>query len=93
MWIEIFGSIASVLAVVGVVLNNRKMIKCFYLWIVSNFIFCLIHWDGGLWSLVVRDGIFIGLALEGIYRWGGDRTTKKAKIAKGKCGRDARDTR
>ncbi|MBA7641204.1 hypothetical protein ES703_48880 [subsurface metagenome] len=34
--IEIFGSIAMVLAIWGVVLNNRLKIACFYLWLGSN---------------------------------------------------------
>ena len=67
---ETLGAIAGVLAVIGVVLNNRRMISCFYIWIVSNSICALLHFNAELWSLMIRDIVFIGLALEGIYRWG-----------------------
>jgi len=67
--IEFIGGIAGVLAVIGVLLNNRKMIACFYLWIVSNFLALLIHWDAGIVSLCLRDVAFILLSLEGIWRW------------------------
>ena len=66
---EGLGAIAAILAVLGVVLNNRRMICCFYLWIVSNFLSGLIHYDAGLWAMLARDVIFIGLALEGIWKW------------------------
>jgi len=67
--IEIFGIFATMLAVLGVIFNNRKMIFCFYLWIVSNAITAAIHYDAGIYSLLVRDMIFFGLAIEGLLRW------------------------
>jgi len=66
---EALGAIATTLAVVGVLMNNRRMIACFYLWIVSNFLCGLIHWQAGLTSLLIRDALFILLSLEGIWRW------------------------
>ena len=68
--IEFMGAVATVMAVAGVILNNRKRIACFYFWIVSNSLCMLIHWQTGLISLTVRDGIFVLLALEGIWQWG-----------------------
>mgnify|MGYP001581333398 FL=1 len=67
--IELLGAVATVLAIVGVILNNRKMTVCFYLWIVSNLLSALIHYDAKVWSLCVRDAIFIFLAIEGIWKW------------------------
>lgn len=67
--IETFGIISTILAVSGVILNNRKLIGCFYLWIVSNLITLIIHADAGIWSLAIRDLIFLGLAFEGLYKW------------------------
>jgi nicotinamide riboside transporter PnuC len=66
---EIIGLVATGLAVGGVVLNNRKMISCFALWIISNAISAGLHANVGLWSLFLRDGIFIILAIEGWHRW------------------------
>ena len=44
-------------------------IECFYLWMVSNTISTAIHVNAGMWSLTVRDIIFLVLAVHGIYSW------------------------
>lgn len=67
--VEVLGTIATALAIGGVILNNRKIIFCFYLWLVSNFITAMIHYNAGIFSLLIRDLIFLVLATEGIYRW------------------------
>lgn len=71
--IELIGTIATVLAVTGVVLNNRRLRVCFAVWLVSNALSLLIHVDAALWSLVVRDAIFLVLAVDGWIRWGKKR--------------------
>ena len=68
-WTEIVGTIATVLAVTGVLLNNRRMIACFYIWIVSNSITAALHYNVELYSLLVRDVVFLALAFEGLYKW------------------------
>jgi len=80
MLIEIFGLVSTVLAVGGVLLNNRLNILCFYLWIVSNAIFAVIHSQAGIWSLVLRDVVFIGLCIEGIVRWRKNGKIERAKL-------------
>lgn len=67
--IEFLGTIATVIAVVGVLLNNRRMRVCFAVWMVSNAITFGIHAAAGIWSLAARDAIFFALAIEGLYRW------------------------
>ncbi len=67
--IEIIGIIVTVVAVAGVVLNNRKYRWCFVLWMVSNALSAVIHCSVGLWSLVARDLIFLGLSVEGWFLW------------------------
>lgn len=69
MMIEIAGTIAMVLAVGGVLLNNRKMIACFPIWMVSNAICLGIHATTGVVMLAVRDAVFIALAIAGWRRW------------------------
>ena len=71
---ETFGIIAAVLAVVGVVLNNHKLIACFYFWMVSNVIAAGIHYNTEIYSLLIRDIAFFYLAIEGLCQW---RTDKK----------------
>jgi nicotinamide riboside transporter PnuC len=67
--VEILGIIATVLAVGGVWLNNRQRIACFKLWIVSNLLSLGIHCSTGIWTLAIRDAIFVYLAFEGIRLW------------------------
>lgn len=72
---EIIGIIATVLAVAGVITNNRRLRFCFLLWLVSNSLTGIIHVHAGIWSLVARDAIFIVFAIEGWFKWG--RSAKK----------------
>ena len=67
--IELLGTIATILAVIGVIMNNRKMIGCFYIWLLSNTITLFIHSQAGIWSLAARDLIFLVLAVEGLIKW------------------------
>jgi len=66
---EILGIVVTVLAVIGVVLNNRKMSICFIFWLVSNSLSSLIHLNCGVYSLALRDIIFFVLAIEGLLKW------------------------
>jgi hypothetical protein len=34
--LEAIGYISTVLAITGVIFNNRKMRICFYIWLISN---------------------------------------------------------
>lgn len=67
---EIIGIVATVLAVAGVITNNRRLRLCFLLWLVSNGLTGGIHVHAGIWSLVARDTIFFVLAIVGWFKWG-----------------------
>ena len=67
---EIIGIIATILAVIGVITNNRRLRVCFLFWLVSNALTGGIHAEAGIWSLLVRDAIFFVLAIEGWFKWG-----------------------
>jgi len=66
---EAFGTVAMVLAVPGVLLNNHMNRWCFVVWIISNVICAVLHHAAGMQSLVVRDVIFTVLAGHGFYKW------------------------
>ena len=68
--IENMGIISMVLAIIGVLANNRRLRWCFLLWMVSNAMSFMIHANAGIWSLAVRDAVFLILAVEGYWRWG-----------------------
>jgi len=71
--IEVIGTFATVLAVIGVLANNRRLRWCFLVWLVSNTLSAGIHAHAAIWSLFARDVIFIVLAIEGWFRWGRDK--------------------
>ena len=64
--LEIFGVIATALAIIGVVFNNFRCRECFVLWVVSNAITAVIHYRARIYSLLARDVIFLVLAVAGI---------------------------
>jgi nicotinamide riboside transporter PnuC len=66
---ELIGTIAMILAVTGVWLNNRKIRACFYFWLFSNTFSACLHLYGGMYALMIRDVIFIVLAIEGLKKW------------------------
>lgn len=70
-WLEIPSAVAGVLAVVGVLCNNRRLRACFAIWLLSNGMCLAVHALAGLWAMAARDGIFMALAVEGWYKWGG----------------------
>ena len=71
---EIIGTISGALAITGVLLNNRKLRGCFLVWMLSNSVSFGLHVHAGLYSLAVRDGVFLILAVEGWILW-----TRKGK--------------
>lgn len=68
--IEIIGTIATILAIIGVLGNNRRLRWCFLVWLVSNYLCLIIHAQAGIWSLATRDFVFMILAVEGYFKWG-----------------------
>jgi nicotinamide riboside transporter PnuC len=67
---EIIGLVATVLAVIGVIANNRRLRVCFLLWLASNALTAGIHAHAEIWSLLLRDTVFFILAIEGWIKWG-----------------------
>ena len=67
--IECIGLVVTVIAIAGVWCNNRKMIWCFYLWLVSNALSAFVHLSADLYSLLARDLIFMCFAVEGLFKW------------------------
>jgi nicotinamide riboside transporter PnuC len=72
--IELVGWATTVLAVWGVLLNNRRKRVCFVLWLFSNALSAAVHICLSVWSLAVRDAVFFVLAVEGLILWGKNDT-------------------
>lgn len=69
MGLEFLGVLCTVIAVLGVWFNNRKMDLCFYFWFISNTLSGVIHLESHLWAMLVRDIIFFALACHGLWSW------------------------
>ena len=69
VWQEILGWAVTVIAVAGVLLNNRRHRACFALWMASNAASAALHLAAGMWALSVRDGVFFLLAIQGLWLW------------------------
>jgi nicotinamide riboside transporter PnuC len=67
--LELIGSIATVIAVAGVILNNYRRREGFLLFLVSNTLALTVHAAVGVWSMVARDAIFFVLAIHGWMKW------------------------
>lgn len=67
--INLFAGIGSLLAIAGVVANNHRLRWCFLLWLVSNSIALVIHGICGPLAYVVRDLVFLCLAVHGWFTW------------------------
>ena len=68
--IEIIGVVSTVIAIIGVLANNRRLRWCFLLWLISKAMSMAIHVDTGIWYLAVRDAVFFVMAVEGWFLWG-----------------------
>ncbi len=60
---------SSGLAIVGVLLNNKRIRWCFPLWFVSNIICLVLHYQVAYSGMMVRDGVFGILAVHGWFCW------------------------
>lgn len=68
--------LTAILSLTGVVLNIRKRRECFYLWAVSNSIWCCIDLYHGIYAQAALMAVYFGLAIWGIVAWRGtDATT------------------
>ena len=70
MSIEIIGTIALILGVLGAILNALKFRVCFIVWIASNILCAMVHTNTGILSLLIKDGIFTMLCIVGWIQWG-----------------------
>lgn len=65
----VFTWAATIVALIGTILNCKQIRACFYLWTVTNAMW--FGWDAycGLWSRCVLDAVQFILAIWGIYEW------------------------
>jgi nicotinamide riboside transporter PnuC len=61
--------ILTVLSIVGVILNIKRKVLCFYIWAISNIGWIFLDYKAELYGQAVLFFIYFILALWGIYEW------------------------
>ena len=72
-WFTFLTGILTVLALVGVILNIKKNIWCFYVWFLTNSCWAVIDFYKGIPMQGILFSIYTCLALYGIYAWKGEK--------------------
>lgn len=66
---EIYTYFLTVLALIGVVLNIKKKIACFYIWLFTNASWAVVDFYKGIPAQGILFTIYTGLAVCGILEW------------------------
>ena len=66
---NIFTGILTLFALLGVVLNIKKKVACFYIWFFTNVSWCIVDFYKGIPMQSALFAIYAVLALYGIYEW------------------------
>lgn len=77
MTIENLGWLLTALSLVGVWLNIKKDVRCFYLWTFTNGSWAAVDWYAGLYAQSALFSIYFVLAIWGIYAWKTNRKENK----------------
>lgn len=63
MWIVSFASLA------GVVMNIKKRRECFFVWLITNSLWCIYDLYIGAYAQSGLFAVYVGLAVYGIIEW------------------------
>lgn len=74
------GWIAIIFSVLGIILNAKKVIWCWLVWIISNLLWTIHAFALGDWSAVCLWVVFTGFNIYGWYQWIPDWRKKKQKV-------------
>ena len=61
--------LVSIAALVGVALNIRKHVACFYVWACTNATWAYVDWTHGLPAQAALMAVYFLLSLWGIWKW------------------------
>lgn len=65
----IYTMLLTVLALIGVILNIKKDIRCFYIWTFTNASWAMVDFYVGIYAQGILFTVYTVLALYGIYSW------------------------
>ena len=66
---EILTAILTIISIVGVILNIKKLRICFVLWIFSNFSWMIVDFYRGIYAQSVLFFVYFLLAIYGLIEW------------------------
>ena len=61
--------VLTISALVGVILNIKKNVLCFYIWLVTNISWAIVDFYKGIPAQGILFTIYAGLAVYGIIEW------------------------
>lgn len=76
---DIFTGLLTLLALVGVVLNIKRKIACFYIWLFTNAAWAVVDFVKGIPAQGILFTIYTGLAVWGIMEWKKDGSRDASK--------------
>lgn len=68
LW-TIFTWILMIAALVGVILNIKKIRACFFIWAITNFFWMIVDFYKEIYAQSALFAVYFLLALWGIYEW------------------------
>jgi len=74
---EIYTYFLTVLALIGVVLNIKKKITCFYIWLFTNASWAVVDFYKDIPAQGILFTLYTGLAVYGILSWRKDKDDKR----------------
>jgi len=63
----------TIASIIGTVANIYKKKWCFWIWLVTNSLWLIIDFRAGLYAQAFLFGIYLLLAVWGLYRWNRDK--------------------
>ena len=70
----------SIAALIGVWLNIRKHVGCFWIWVATNATWAVVDYTHGIYSQATLQAIYCALSIYGIWQW--SRPVKRQESAK-----------
>jgi len=67
--LKILGFLCVALSLIGNYFINEKDILGYYLWIISDFLWCFYFYKKRDWPSIVLFGTYLILCFHGVYRW------------------------
>jgi nicotinamide riboside transporter PnuC len=61
--------IITTASIVGVFLNIKKKVVCFYIWAATNATWAMVDAAHGIYSQSALQGVYFGLSIYGILSW------------------------